>query len=370
MTAALTRLKTVCAQYLKKTNNCMQKKWIIILSIAAILLLARIIAPYVLLNVSNKKLEAIEKYDGNIKDVDLRLYKGAYIIKEVAFNKNEGDFSSPFMAANRVEVRIDPSALFKHGKWVAYVIIDSSEINFTRKWKGVGQQTKIAQTGMEVNWLEHFQQLSPLSFNRLEIRNSRINITDHTTKPTIYFQVRSIQVDADNLQNITKVDSPMPGSMHVSAITTGNGKADISMKIDFKNKPPDLDLDFAYEGADMTEWNRIFRAFTDMDLESGQFFCYSELKIKNGDVDGYIKPVMENIEILDHDGSFLEKIKEAIAEGVKKLAENEKTDQVSSQVPISGTIKDPDIGTIEALSNILKNAFVEAYHKELNRTIE
>ncbi len=65
----------------KKTIR--KKKWWLIIGIPVIVLLVgcRIVLPYVLLRVVNKELNTITGYKGHVDDIDVALFRGAYIIK-------------------------------------------------------------------------------------------------------------------------------------------------------------------------------------------------------------------------------------------------------------------------------------------------
>src|SRR5665811_12868 len=66
-----------------------RKKYIILISILILLIVIRIILPYVVLHYANKTLANLDSYYGHIEDVDISLYRGAYIIKNIYLNKDD-----------------------------------------------------------------------------------------------------------------------------------------------------------------------------------------------------------------------------------------------------------------------------------------
>ena len=61
----------------------------IIIGIVALLIIIRLILPYFVLKYVNNKLANLEDYYGHLEDIDLSLYRGAYIIKDLKILKTE-----------------------------------------------------------------------------------------------------------------------------------------------------------------------------------------------------------------------------------------------------------------------------------------
>jgi hypothetical protein len=97
---------------------------------------------------------------------------------------------------------------------------------------------------------------------------------------------------------------------------------------------------------------------------SGVFSVYSEVRVKNGRVKGYVKPLFRDLDVYsaaqDEEKSFGEKLKEKAADLIGKVLENEPRDEVATVVPISGRLENPDAGTWNTLINLVRNAFIEA----------
>ncbi len=347
----------------------MKKKWIILFIIIGLLFVLRLLAPGFLLKYANKKLAKIQGYKGVVKDVDLALYKGAYIIDSVYFTKEGADFPEPFMAAGKVIVMIDWNALLGHGKLVAFVTVENARLNFSVAKSGSGK--KIKQTGKGVNWLEHFRKMSPLEFNRLEVRNSAIYFQDYTTKPEIRVYLNSIRISGSNLQNTKNVKQAFPGELHLTANSLGGGKLNLSVGVNMQKKPMDVNTNLEFEDMVLKEWNDLIQAKSGLDIEAGSFNCYSEIEVSDGKIDGYIKPVIDNLKIKakkEHEG-FFDKAWEAIAGGIASLLENHKEEQIASRIPVSGTIDDVDADVPAAILNTFKNAFTKAFSKELEHSV-
>ncbi|MEO6132305.1 MAG: hypothetical protein ABIQ02_10690, partial [Saprospiraceae bacterium] len=57
------------------------------LIILVLIIAIRLVLPYMILHYVNKSLASIHDYFGHVYDVDLSLYRGAYIVKDISINK-------------------------------------------------------------------------------------------------------------------------------------------------------------------------------------------------------------------------------------------------------------------------------------------
>jgi hypothetical protein len=97
---------------------------------------------------------------------------------------------------------------------------------------------------------------------------------------------------------------------------------------------------------------------------SGVFSEYSELRVKNGSVDGYVKPLFHDLNVhgagQDEAKSFGQELKEKAVDVIGKVLKNRPRDEVATVTPISGPLEDPRTGTWQMLIGLVRNAFVKA----------
>jgi hypothetical protein len=71
----------------------------------------------------------------------------------------------------------------------------------------------------------------------------------------------------------------------------GSGVTAVSARFRPEQQGPDFDLNVRIENPDMKAMNDLVRAHAKFDVVSGVF---SELHVKNGRVDGYVKPLFRD----------------------------------------------------------------------------
>jgi hypothetical protein len=108
----------------------------------------------------------------------------------------------------------------------------------------------------------------------------------------------------------------------------------------------------------------ILRAYGKFDVVRGTFSLYTELRAKNGYVNGYVKPLFKDVKAFDpeqdRDKGFVRKLWERLVGGVSKTLKNVPRREVATKVDISGPLEDPQRGTLQAVIRLLQNAFVRA----------
>ncbi len=166
----------------------------------------------------------------------------------------------------------------------------------------------------------------------------------------------------------------MPSDFNLTAKSIGDGDLAIKGKANFIKEMPDLDYDFKFENVKLTALNDFLDAYAKVDAEKGIFFLYHELALQDSNLTGYIKPILNDVKILDLSGeenadNVVRFAWEALVAGFSEIFENQSRDQIATKVTIDGTIDKTDTHVFLAVWNVFKNAFVEALNKQTDGTI-
>lgn len=154
----------------------------------------------------------------------------------------------------------------------------------------------------------------------------------------------------------------------------GSGAARASASFREPGSGPDFDLNVAIEGASLPAMNDLLRAYGKLDVVKGTFSIYSEIKVQNGRIDGYVKPLVKDVDVYsskqDKKKPILKKLYEKVVGGLSHILENRPRDEVATVVDISGPIEDPDASTWEVIVRLVSNAFVKAILPGFEREFE
>jgi hypothetical protein len=124
---------------------------------------------------------------------------------------------------------------------------------------------------------------------------------------------------------------------------------------------PDFDLAVRIESTPMRLLNNLWRAYGNFDVVGGLFSFYTELKVKNGMISGYVKPLFKDVDVYDarqdkNKGVF-QKIYEGLIGGISWLLENPPRDEVATVTTVSGKLENPQTSTAKAILRLIQNAF-------------
>jgi hypothetical protein len=141
----------------------------------------------------------------------------------------------------------------------------------------------------------------------------------------------------------------------------GSGETHLSGSFKEGAKNPDFDVNLRVEGTDMTRMNEMLRAYGKFDVVAGQFSFYTELKARDGKLEGYVKPLFKGMKVYDkrqdRDKSLFRKAYEMLVGGVAGLLKNHERQEVATVANVSGRIDQPHTSGWQIALRLVENAF-------------
>jgi hypothetical protein len=351
----------------KPVTNKRKKRLRILLILVGVLALIRIILPYVLLHVANDRLQKTMGYYGHIADLDLALIRGAYTLEGFYLDKQDTvtEKRTKFLSAGVIDLSVQWNALF-HGRIVGELVIDTAEVRFTKEAAEPADLQK--DTASFADLLHDFM---PLQINRLEIHNSAIRYVDSTSKPKVDVQLSEVDVLATNLTNATDSAVVLPSKVVASAGLYG-GQLTFNMGIDLLAAQPAFDMNLKLTETDLKQLNEMLQAYGNFDVNNGTMSLYTEIATRNGEFTGYVKPVIKDLDVLgpeDKGDSFFHKFYEGIVGTAGDILNNPKRDQVATRVVLKGKLNDVKTSSLNAIIQLLRNAFIQALVPAIDQDI-
>jgi hypothetical protein len=339
---------------------------IIILTLVALLIIGRLAMPSGIKHFVNKKLQQLPGYGGQIGDVDVHLYRGAYSIHDVNILKKTNRVSIPFVAAKRVDFSIDWDDL-RNRALVGEVEVEGAQLNFAK-----GETKDQDQTKIDKSWVDVVQDLFPFKINRFEIRDSAIHYVDLGRKPAVDVSVTNLHIICRNITNSRNLTNELPTPFEASGTSIGGGRLRVNGAANPFTESPRFDVDAAIEGVDLTALNEFLRAYAKVDVKKGSLDFYTEMAAADGRFKGYVKPLVKDLDIMDLTDNAKNPVKlfwEGFVAGVMKVFKNQPKDRFAAKVPIEGEIKNPKASIVETLASVLQNAFIKALSPNIEEKI-
>jgi len=344
----------------------MKKSTKIFIGIVILLVAVRIALPFYIKDYVNKVLQDIEGYEGSIDGVGLSLIRGAYQIHGLELFSVEKDIKTPFVKIETIDISLEWKALLNRAI-VGEIILQSPELNFA-----AGPDEEV-QSGEENDWTETITDLLPLQINRFEIANGKVAYIDEYADPQVNLYFSQLNALATNLSNATSSSVDLPSHITVTSSSIGEGKFSAEMDMNLLKKVPDFDLNLSLEEVNIPSLNDFFKAYANVDAESGGFSFYTEVALIDQQLDGYFKPLTDDLRILkwkEEEEKFWGKAWEALIGLAGNLLENPRKNQIGTKVPVSGKIEDTKVGTWKAIFRLFKNAYFKPLQNQIDQTIE
>ena len=349
-----------------KPSRKKRKLRILVISLG-ILVIIRLCLPYIVLHVINKKLAGLDGYYGHVQDIDLAIYRGAYVINDIYLKKVDSRTkdTTDFFNAPKIDLSVQWHALFEK-KIVAEIEFESPVIQYTLD-KTIGKNAEKDST----NLIQLVKDLVPVRINRFAVINGQIHYKDNTKSPVVDVPMTEVNIEAKNLTN-----KPDPGVLLPASIVMNSklydGNFTMNIKLDPLNKYPTFDMNATLGNTNMVYLNNFFRAYANFDLKKGTMGLYTEFAAKDNKFAGYVKPIIKDLDIVQlnkEEGNILQIAWEALIGSTAEVFQNQQKEQLATKVPVEGKFKKPEIGVIEAIFAVLGNAFVSALKPSLDNTI-
>jgi len=338
----------------------------IMIAVIVIIIAVRLILPYWLLDFVNKRMATINGYYGHVEDIDLSLYRGAYVVQDIYINKRDSTTQkqTPLFACPNIDISIEWASLFK-GRIVSELEFASPALRFTEDAAEPEQMEKDTN-----DFRRMLKTFTPLKVNRFEVFDGKISYLDNTVKPVVDIELDNAHIIARNLSNV--VDTTLlPANIKADADVYG-GTLNFNMRIDALAEHPTYDMNVEVKDANLVRLNDFFKAYADFDVNKGMLGLYLEIAAKDRKYIGYVKPVITDLDVVgpeDRKDNVFRKLWEGLVGIGGDLLVNPETEQIATKVPIAGEYGETTVGVWYAILAALRNGFIQAIYPALDQQV-
>ena len=343
----------------------MKKTAYILLSLILLLVAIEIAVPPILKWKVNKLLSDLPEYTGHVKDIDIAWFEAGVIAREFEMDKRNQKDSLPFVSIHDLHMNVDFSALIR-GKVLADVVVNQPVMNFI-----TADDSSKRQLGGDYLWFEPLTELRPMEVNQLTVNEGTIHFRKPDETPEVDLEMKDLFAEVRNLRNVVNRDTSLPSFVHLHATVLDSGHLSIHADMDIMKEVPDADIDFKLEGVPVKNLNNLFHAYVPYSMSNGSFNAYSELVVSNQKIEGYMKPIFNELEVShpEEERGPVQAVVETAVQGTINLFENNKEEQLATKVPLKGTVNEQQVGVLRSIVNVFVNGFIEAFEREIDHSI-
>jgi hypothetical protein len=191
--------------------------------------------------------------------------------------------------------------------------------------------------------------------------NGRFGFLNTARNPQYRIFWDPCEVQISNFTNQSG-DGAMVGRL--TGFFMGSGKTVMNVTAQPNKKGPDLDLRIAIEDTDMRLMNDLFRSYGNFDVVAGRFSFFSEISVRDGNMNGYVKPLFHEMDVYDQrqdkEKNVFRKLYEGAMGGLSWLFQNTPRDEVATTIQVSGKLSNPQTSTWDTIIGLIQNAFFKA----------
>lgn len=350
---------------MKTSSPLKKKRYIIPIAIILVLVVVRLALPSIVKNYMNKTLSSgITGYTGHVDRVGISLYRGAYQLYGFTLKSTESKSDIPFLYFPQSDISIHWKALL-HGSIVSEIILTNPAINYVKEDQ---DKQPVNKTEAE-DWSKTLTDIVPIDINRFEINNGELSFVEVSSDPKIDLDIKQLNLLATNLKNV-RTNGKLPSSINASGVSMGDGNLNIDGKMNLIKEIPDMDISLEFTDMDMTALNNLTNHYANIDFEKGNLSLYSEMAIADRYLEGYLKPITKDTQILGEESSFLNTLWEGVVGFVKLIFTNPSKKVLATKIPLEGDLSKVDSNVLVTIGNIVKNAWIQAYKSKTDGTID
>jgi Domain of Unknown Function (DUF748) len=245
--------------------------------------------------------------------------------------------------------------------WLEHLRVDGlvADYNYTKADAGARKQVirQGAQAAEQVNNARDVV----IHIDDVRVVNATLGLINKSVSPEYRVFIDDLNLDLKKFSN-----QKDEGYGHAKATGRFLGSGTTLMDATFRpeTKGPDFSLDARIENTDMRKMNDLLRAHAKFDVVSGVFSVFSELRVHDARIDGYVKPLFRDLKVYDKDKdadkTFGEKVKEKAIDVAAKVLKNRPRKEVATVADVSGRLENPQTSTWQVLIRLVQNAFIKA----------
>ncbi|HGM5583082.1 TPA: DUF748 domain-containing protein [Pseudomonas putida] len=333
-------------------------------SLIVLLLALHLALPYLVRGYLNDKLADMGDYRGEVADVDLAWWRGAYQINGLKIVKTTGKVPVPLLDAPLIDLSVSWHSLWYDQAVVAEVAFVRPELNFVD-----GGSKQNSQTGQGTDWRQQLEKLLPITLNEVRIEDGTLTFRNFNSKPPVDLKATQLQASIRNLTNVRDEKGRRDASFDATALIAGDARVESRATFDPFSDFDDFEFRLRAEGLELRRLNDFASAYGKFDFNAGHGDLVIEAQAEDGRLNGYIKPLLRDVDVFDwqqdvedKDKGFFRSIWEAVVGASETVLKNQPKNQFATRVELSGSVRQQNISAFEAFLQILRNGFVQAFN--------
>jgi hypothetical protein len=201
-----------------------------------------------------------------------------------------------------------------------------------------------------------------LRINRVDVTKSTFVFVNRAASPAYRLELTDAELTVENLSN-QRIEGAAVARLKGHFM---GGEAHASLAIRPRKGGYDMDLSARVENADMARMNNFVHDYGGFNVAAGEMSVFTELKVANDVVTGYVKPLFRDVKVGVPEGepepskTLGQRLYQGAVGIAAKILKNRPRKEVATVVTITGRADQPIYSMWSAVGHLLQNAFIKA----------
>ena len=245
------------------------------------------------------------------------------------------------------------------------VLVEGLAVDYVHTPQTAGVESERAQSTAKAAQSVSNDPGVQLKIDQLNIVRSNVGLVNRAASPSYRVVLTNADLSAENLSNQSIQGD---ATVQLKGKLMGTGDTQVWAQFRPKTESGDMDLTVQVEDTAMASLSDVARAYGKFDVAAGAFSMYADLSVRDGTIDGYIKPVVRGLEMSrETPASFREKLYEGLVGVSAKVLKNRPRREIVTVMDVSGRVDQPQIRTWQVVRGLLLNAFIKAVYPGFER---
>ncbi len=202
-----------------------------------------------------------------------------------------------------------------------------------------------------------------LRINRLDVARSTLALVNRAASPEYKVALSDMDLTVENFSN-QRIEGTAVARLKGRFMDSGETQATMTLRP--RTGGADMELSARIEDADMARMNDLVHNYGGFNVAAGELSVFTELRVRNGAVTGYVKPLFRDVKVGTPPGDpgtskpLGHRLYEGALGAAAKILKNRPRGEVATVVTISGRVDRPVYSMWQVVGHLLQNAFVKA----------
>jgi hypothetical protein len=306
---------------------------------------------------TRERLKMLEpRYQVTFENASLHPLRLKYVLEGLKIERRSaGGDALPYVQVERLEAGLYGRELL-HLHLVLNITVDKPRLNLIAAKQETEQQLDPKIPDLS----EKLAEAIPLTVDRIQVRDAAVLFTDKTKPEFPNIWVHKVDATLENLSTRAALARGEPTALAVSGTLQESGELSAFLTAD----PLAKGLFFAGRASianfELKELSKTMASETGVSVSEGTLDLFAEFDCRAGKLEGGIKPVLKNIEVVKGKPGLGNAVKAVLADAAVNVLSDRVGDRdaVATVIPLRGDITSPGVQLWPAVIGVIRNAFV------------